>query len=216
VAYVEGKQVTTWNVPRYNTYRDCQGQRWHEGKGTETVSFRTKPTRILVVKPPLATEPQVKVGTWSRFKVPKGYSIFGTGKVERTGQHIHGIDPAVCHDAGDPTQTDTGPYDCGTRPFHPDVVIRWRAGRVEISADDLVRPLGPVGEFANCPIEAPIEPHTGAWTDISQRYPLRDVFDRSQGLVEVLGRKTWTENVVRDHGTATTTTTFKLRLRRAS
>ncbi len=60
-----------------------------------------------------------------------------------------------------------------------------------------------------------MEPQEGGYTEIGQRYPVRDLFDRSQGLVEVLGRKTWTEKIARDHGTATTTTTFKLRLRRA-
>ena len=129
---------------------------------------------------------------------------------------MYGVEPAVCHDAGDPTVWDTGPYDCGTIDFDPDVTIGWKGNRVEIHADDLVVPIdGTSTDFENCPIEGPVEPHEGAWTNISQRYPVRDLFDRSQGLVEVLGLRTWTEKIRNDHGTATTTTTFKLRLRRA-
>ena len=215
VAYVEGKQVTTWNVPRYNTYRDCQGQRWHEGSGTETVRFRTKPMKVLVYKNPMATVPMVKYGTWNMFKVTSNSYLDGTGKVERTGRSVFGLDPAECYDAGDPTVEDNGPYDCGTRRWDPSVSLHWTGNRVEIHVIQLVRDLDGSDRFENCPIETPMDAAEGEWTEISQRYPVRDVFDRSQGLVEVLGRKTWTEKVMRDHGTATTTTTFKLRLRRA-
>ena len=41
----------------------------------------------------------------------------------------------------------------------------------------------------------------------------RDLFDRSQGLVEVLGRKTFSEPI--EFGSTTTTISWKLRLRRA-
>lgn len=215
VAYVEGKQVTTWNVPRYNTYFDCQGQRWHESKGEEVIRWRTKPAKVLVFMGPSANAPQIKIGTWSLFNPSTKYDLTGSGNLTRKGLRVDGIEPSVCHDAGDPVQDDHGPYDCGERPYDPSVNFGWRGNRVEVSAANLVRPLTGVDGFVNCPVEGPIKPDEGEWTNISQRYPVRDVFDRSQGLVEVLGRKSWTEKIHRDHGTATTTTTFKLRLRRA-
>jgi hypothetical protein len=213
VAYVEGKQVTTWDIPRHDTYFNCQGQRWEEGGGREVVRFQIKPTRILVYRNRTGSSLQMKIGTWSLFKQRPRFSITGSGKLERTGRIVRGIDPSVCHDADDPTVEDTGPYDCGSRTLAPDVSIGWVGDRVHVDATDL---LGPVGAtFENCPVMGPVEPTEGGYTKIGERYPVRDVFDRSQGLVEVLGRKTWTEKIAAGHGTATTTTTFKLRLRRA-
>jgi hypothetical protein len=210
VAYVSGKQETTWNVPRYATYRDCQGQRYTEGEGRELVTFRSrKPMRILVYKNG-AYGPFVRYGTWSRFGGSLSTGIHTTGKAERTGRTVHSIEPSVCHDAGDPTSEDTGPYDCGSRPFEPVVHLNWSGDRLELSTLDLFPE-----PFENCPLYVPAGVDQQDITKIGQRYPARAVFDRSQGLVEVLGRKTFTAKIAHDHGTATTTVTWKVRLRRA-
>jgi hypothetical protein len=210
VAYVSGKQVTTWNMPRYATYRDCQGQRYTEGEGREVVTFRSeKPTRLLVYKNG-AYGPFVRYGTWSRFGQSTAIGIQATGKADRTGRVVHSLEPSVCHDAGDPTSEDTGPYDCGSRPYSPAVGLDWRGNRLTLATLDLFPE-----PFQNCPLNVPAGVDGQDITKISERYPARDLFDRSQGLVVVLGRQTFTGKFQSDHGTTTTTVTWKLRLRRA-
>jgi hypothetical protein len=212
VAYVEGKQTTTWNVPRYPTGGNCMGATFHESHGEEKIRWRTKPMKVLVFKAPRATSVQVRYGSWSIFSQRSEPGLTGTGTLVRSGSRLDTLDPGPCHDAGDPTSDDHGPYDCGTQPYDPSVAIGWRSNRVRVEVANMIKPLT---DFVNCPVDGPLEPDEGEWTNISQRYPVKDVFDRSRGLIEVLGRKTWTEKIHRDHGTATTVTTFKLRLWRA-
>lgn len=215
VAYVEGKQTTKWNVPRWNTYRDCQGQRWEQATGSETIRFRTKPMRLLAYKPPLATVPQLRYGGWSMFGEQRADALAGSGKIVRDGKHQRGIEPSECFDGDEPTVTDTGPYDCGRRAFNPGVRLEWIGRRMTVRADDLVVPLDGSGDYDNCPLMAADGPDEGSFTAIDQRFPPRGLFNRSQGLIVVVGKKTWSGEVASGHGTSTTTTTFTVRLRRA-
>jgi hypothetical protein len=216
VAYLEAKQVTQWSFPRYRSGNgNCQGIPFREGKGEQTIRFRTKPLRLLVTR--YGNGPaHVTYGTWNRFKPSTRFGLDAGGKLVRTGRILQIIEPDWCWGGG-PTVVDTGPYDCGERPFNPDVLIGWKGNRVRVDTDAPPNPLGP-GQplFRQCPLTVPLSVLQEDWTAVTQRYPLKDVFDRSQGLVEVLGRRTWTrDKIVAGVGTATTTATFKLRLRRA-
>jgi hypothetical protein len=210
VAYVEGKQVTKWNQPRTSGQAGCQGVRWREGGGEETIRFRTKPTRILVEKFGRGAV-HVKYGTWDRFEPPKLDGLEAKGKLTRTGRLVTGIEPGWCFGGG-PTVTDSGPYDCGTIPWvGQEILLDWDGNRVKVQNSSEFVPLN----FGNCPIRVGPEVDDGRFTTVSQRYPVRDLFDRSQGLVEVLGRKTWTYTPRDKSVTTTTTASFRLRLRRA-
>lgn len=215
VAYVEGKQVTDWKVPRYASGSDCQGQRYTEGGGGETIRFATKPFKLLAYRLPGRTEPMLRFGTWDQFAQTDAFSVKATGTLKRTGKLEYSLDPGQCHDADDPTSSDSGPYDCGRAPFTGYTSFSWRGKRMTVhftgspKNDD-----GSTFTFDNCPIEGPLEPLEGTWNEIDQEFAPRDLLDASLGLHEVLGRKQWTDKIHRDHGTATTTTTFKLRLRR--
>ncbi len=84
-----------------------------------------------------------------------------------------------------------------------------------VRADDLFIPLDGSDEFKNCPLFTPDDADGGSFTSIDQRFPARELFDRSKGLIVVVAKKTWTGKIAADHGTATTTTRFTVRLRRA-
>jgi hypothetical protein len=201
VASVEGKQETTWNVPRWNSYRDCQGQRWEQAKGSETVRFRTRPMRLLAYKMPLADVPQLRYGSWSMLGAQRADGLDGRGRIVRDGLHQRGIEPSVCFDLTFPTVTDTGPYDCGSRTFEPSVRLEWRNQDVWLQGDDLFVPIGGPKGYQNCPVMEAEGADAGAFTEIGQRFPVEDLFDRRQGLVIVLGRKSWTSDVASGRGT---------------
>lgn len=87
--------------------------------------------------------------------------------------------------------------------------VRWDGSTVYVEADE------PKLRFHFCPVYSASGVFDGDFTDtVGRRYPARDLFDRSQGLVEVLGRKTFSEEL-QFGGSTTTTITWKLRLRRA-
>lgn len=115
LAYVSGKQTTTWKVPRHGVGSSCQGQRYLEAGGTETVRFSSKPTKIIVWTH-RGYGPFVKYGTW-KFLSESASGMATSGRVARTGTMKYTLDPGVCFDAGDPTTDDTGPYDCGEKTF---------------------------------------------------------------------------------------------------
>jgi opacity protein-like surface antigen len=213
VAYVEGKQTIKWNVPKHGVGSNCQGQKWQEQGGEETMRFATKPARLLVYKRN-GYGPFTRIGTWSMFGRERFNGLDGRGSIDRTGHIRYTLDPRECHDSDDPTAWDTGPYDCGKREFRPDVRLAWRGNRVEVHAATLLLPLPGAGDSAgyeNCPVSrGPF----GDFQTLSRRYPVKDVFDRSQGLVVVQASDTETEQL--EHGGSVTThTKFKLRLRRA-
>ena len=217
VAHVSAKQVTTWDVPRFNTYRNCQGQRWHEGGGTETIRWKTKPFRVMATKYAGHTDPYLRLNTWSIFKAPRTTTTPGAGFIERAGRKVYGIDPGECFDSGDPTIEQDGPYDCGRLPFAVAVGLDHRGGQVTVRGDTVHVPTGrgSAGDpYDACPVAAPEGADHSQWNEISQELPARELFDRSQGLTVVLGRKTWMSGIAADHGMATTTTTFTLRMRR--
>ena len=214
IAHVQGKQVTTWNEPRWKGNFDCQGQRYQEGGGTETVVFKSRrPFKILATK--LGRIADVKYGTWKRLAQSKSFGIPTPGFVTRDGRILNSIEPSWCFGGG-PTESETGPYDCRTiaRPgWH--TLLGWRGDRVEVTVmdtDAFAAPGQPEEDFENCPLIIPHDADEAEITTISQRYPVRDVFDRSQGLVEVLGRKQFKYEDQFRHATATVS--WKLRLRR--
>jgi hypothetical protein len=71
-------------------------------------------------------------------------------------------------------------------------------------------------DYENCPLYHPSEADEGDFTTTTttQRFPVKEVFDESQGLIVVVGRKTFTEEFPKVQATATTTVTWTLRLRR--
>jgi hypothetical protein len=210
VAYAQGTQVTKWKVPRYPMGGDCQGNRFRESGGEETIRWRTKPMKILVEKPPAARYPNVKYGTWSQFDESPRPALQAKGRVYRAGFEHHIVEPGWCFGGG-PTVTDTGPYDCGLRAYKPRIYLSWEKGKVTLStlATNNVT-------YDNCPFGRGLGIIDGQWSTTDQAYPLHDLFDRSQGLVEVLGEKTWTDQIgPGEIGVTSSTTKFKLRLRRA-
>jgi hypothetical protein len=215
VAYVSGKQETTWKLPRTNTYLNCQGQRWEEGEGSETVRFRSKPMRVLVYMNG-RYGPFVRYGTWSLNTVPKRTSLEGKGTITRTGRHTGGIEPGWCFSLPTTREDFGAPYDCGTQKWEPDVQLRWERDKVTVSAAREFVPIQGTG-FETCPLFRTAEAGLADFVDVAQRYPRKDVFDPSQGLVEVLGRKTFSGQVGKHpvFGPGSTTVTWKLRLRRA-
>lgn len=208
VGHISGKQVTTWKIDKHPISRNCQGQRYMEGDGTETTRFKSeKPMRLLVERYGNAT-PSVKYGVWNRFSagVP---AITAEGKIERTGRILYTLDPGECHDAGDPTSDDTGPYDCGPEPFDPRVYLNWFGSRLQVETVNRL-----VVDYRNCPIYDPAEVSDGDFTTTSQRFPVNEAFDKSKGLIVVRAHKTFREKFPAVHGSATTKVTWTLRLRR--
>jgi hypothetical protein len=213
VAHIQGKQVTTWKEPRWKGNSDCQGQRYQEGGGTETVRFKSKkPFRLTAVR--LGRTVDVMYGTWRKLDYSRSFGIPTPGTITRNASIVHSIEPGYCFGGG-PTQSDTGPYDCRTLR-RPDWETRlsWYGSRLEVEVLDTgsFLPGGDRDWFDNCPMIVPFDADEGEITTISQRYPVRDLFDRSQGLVEVLGRKRFEYEDQFRH--ATTNVTWKLRLRR--
>jgi len=205
VAYVEGRQVTTWEMPRYQIgAADCQGTQFRTASGSETVTFRTKPARLRAYRPNPKAGVMLTYGAWGRFAAGKPH-LAATGTITRAYSESLEWEPGPC---GAPAPQPARFNDCGSERWTPEVRLSWVGKRVEVDADSSGIP------FVNCELRSPTGVEQGDFTDtVSQRYPARDLFDRSQGLVEVLGRKTFTEQF--DHGTTTTTVTWKLRLRRA-
>ena len=208
VGYISGKQVTKWSIEKHPTYRNCQGQTYMGGDGSETVRFKSeKPMRLLVQRYGTAA-PSVKYGAWNQFSagVP---AITAQGNVERTGRVVYTLDPGECHDAGDPTSDDTGPYDCGDEPFDPRVYLNWQGSRLRVEAINRLVP-----EYRNCPLYSPSDVSDADFTTTSQRFPVNEAFDESKGLIVVRGHKVFTEKFPSVHGTARTTVSWELRLRR--
>lgn len=205
VASLEGRQVTSWEQPRYQFGTgDCKGTPYRAARGSETIAFRTSPARLLAYRPNPRAGVTVKYGTWSRFAAGRPW-LNGTGSVDRAFTESLTYEAGPC---GAPPPPAPRSDDCGTERWRPVVRLAWTRGRVEVDAD------GDGIPFLNCEIQSPPGVEEGDLTDgIGQRYPARDLFDPSQGLVEVLGRRTFTAKI--EHGTTTTTVRWKLRLRRA-
>ncbi|HEX8648176.1 MAG TPA: hypothetical protein VF715_14880 [Thermoleophilaceae bacterium] len=127
---VIGTQTTTWKEPRRSLYGDCEGQRWSEGSGQETIEFRTKQRKVVIREG--GGRPKVRLA--------------GRGTVDRTGQRIFGIDPGPCFDGG-PVTEDTGPYDCRVIGVDYVVDIDW----AETLAAVANPPAGRTPRFENCP-----------------------------------------------------------------
>ncbi len=205
VAYVEGRQVTTWDMPRHQLgSADCKGALFSTAHGTETVTFRTKPARLLAYRPNPQAGVALLYGTWNRFAAGRA-ALQGAGTITRAHTETQEYEPGPC---GAPPPAPPKPNDCGTQRWKPQVRLRWDGNTVSVDADE------PKLRFALCTVHSASGVHDGDFTEgVGQRYPARDLFDRSQGLVEVLGRKTLREQL--RFGTTTTTITWKLRLRRA-
>jgi len=202
VGYVEGKQVTTWEIPRHqHGVRDCKGAAFLAERGSETVRFRTRPARIRADR--IGGYPALKYGTWSRFAAGKPH-LAATGTVTRTHDAVRDYEPGPC---GAPPQPAPPVYDCGKRRYAPEVRLQWRGHTAFVAAAQ------PDLAFLSCPLRAATGIIEGDFTEIGERYPVRELFDRRQGLVVVLGKRTYSEQL--DFGGVTTTTiTWKLRLRR--
>jgi hypothetical protein len=206
VAYVEGKQLTTWQIPRHQDgVRDCKGAQFKAQSGSETVRFSTKPARLLAYKPNAGAGVTVKYGTWSRFAAGKP-ALKGAGPMTRAFTETVDHEPGPC---GAPAPEEPGVTDCRADRWKPEVRLSWNGSRVSVDADEAQL------RFVECTLFVPTGVYEQDFTGgVEQRYPARDLFDRSQGLVEVLGRKTFSGDLPFG-GTTTTTITWKLRLRRA-
>lgn len=177
------------------------------------MTFRSrKPFKVLATRAGRAV--MLSYGSWRAF----GRSQLGIptpGRVTRTGRFVTTIEPSWCFGGG-PTETDTGPYDCRTlsRPgWH--TRLDWRGKRMEVHVVNrtaLTDPFDDEDSFDSCPLIIAHGADEASITSISQAYPVRDLFDSSQGLVEVLGRKRFTYRDQFRHGT--TTVSWKVRLRR--
>jgi hypothetical protein len=203
---VNGTQVTTWETKQHNTYYDCQGQRWMRGKGEEVIDFRTKKIRALVTL--RKGHIQVKYGNWHPFK-QGDYYMRGKGRVEREGETIFGIEPAVCFDDG-PTE-ESGPYDCKTYPVTFDVDLDWPDGRLEASASPVI---GSHPRYERCPIATPDGVLGATFEEIqSDAFPYKDLFAKKFKYHEILGSKDFTYDDKR-HTTAFTKVRWTARFRR--
>lgn len=178
---VVGTQVTTWNEPRRNLYRDCKGQQWTEGGGQETVEFRTKQTRVLITD--TGRIPKVKFGTWKP-RSQGDYYLEGKGSVDRTGAKYYGLEPdSRCFDGGE-TRWDTGPYDCKRFPVNYDVDIDWRVTLAALASPRL----GYAPQFKNCPHTAPHPVIPTKFTPVrSEPFNAKALFSRKAKYHEVLG-----------------------------
>jgi hypothetical protein len=184
--------------------RDCKGAQFSTASGSETVKFRTRSARLLAYRPNPKAGVALLYGTWNRFSPGKPH-LTGTGTLTRAHMETLDYEPGPC---GAPPPAPPSVTDCRTEPWNPEVRLRWTGNRVTVDADD------PGLRFLECPVFSASGVLDEDFTEgVEQRYPVRDLFDRSQGLVEVLGRKTFNEPI--EFGSTTTTITWKLRLRRA-
>ncbi len=200
-----GTQVVNYEEPQRNTYKDCQGQRWTRAKGNEVMTFRSKKTKALVTYNGRGGA-QVKFGTWDRFAAGK-YALAATGGVERVGEKVFGIEPSVCFELGQPTESNTGPYDCGPRKLRYKVSVGWS----DTIALDLTA--GSWNRYENCPVSAPDGVLEGSFTRIeSEPFPAEDVFDPKFRVHEILAAKDFEEKTIHDLSTARVT--WKIRFER--
>jgi hypothetical protein len=180
------------------------GARFVTESGSETVKFSTKPARLLAYKPNPRAGVALLYGTWNRYSSGARW-LKGTGKVTRAYTESVEYEPGPC---GVRTPEPPPYRDCRTEAWNPDVGVRWEGNRVFVDANDFEI------KFLECPLQSASGVLQEDFTEgVWQRYPVRDLFDRSQGLVEVLGSKTFTEEL--RFGSTTTKITWKLRLRRA-
>lgn len=208
IAYVEGKQTTTWTMARHMTGGDCQGTTYRSGSGTDTVTFKTKPTKVLVFRANPKAGLQVRYGSFDQYSLDAPLSMKGTNTVARKGAYFDELEVGECGPPSDPPEPPKS--DCATEKRPAEVSFQWSGDRVSVAANG-----NPYAIFTRCPLYWADGVEESDFTDgVSQRYPVRDVLDRSQGLVEVLGRKTWTEEQQYSHVKTSTTLKWKLRLRR--
>lgn len=208
VAYAEGKQTTTWTMARHMTGGDCKGTTYRSGSGTDTVTFKTKPTKVLVYRANPKAGLQVRYGTWDQYAQTSAPSMRAKNTVARHGAFHDELEVGECGPPSAPPEPRES--DCATETRPAEVWLRWSGDRVEVEADGR-----PPAIFSDCPLYWADGVEDSDFTDhVSQRYPVRDVLDRSQGLVEVLGRKTWQEEQRYSHVKTSTTLRWKLRLRR--
>lgn len=206
---VQATQVTTWNEPQHDQYRDCQGQRWTRGGGEEVVAFRTKkPVRALIT---LASgrPPSVKLGTWKRLS-PGSYFLPAIGRVERVGEKVYGIEPSVCFDDG-PTEWNTGPYDCGQRSASFHAYLNWTTDRLGLNAN---AGIGTIPRFENCPLYTASRVAEAGFTDetLSDPFPAKDLFHPKFKVHEILGGQDFADASL--YQTTSTKVRWKVRFQR--
>jgi hypothetical protein len=197
---VNGTQVTNGKTERHNTYFDCQGQRWTSGRGEEVIDFRTTLRNGHM---------QMKYGTWKPF-AQGDYYMRGTGRVERTGETVFGIEPDErCWDGG-PTEQ-SGPYDCRPIPVTYDVDLEWHDSKLEAEADPMIT-TNP--RYERCPIVTPSGILGASFETIeSEPFPYKELFSPKFKYHEVLGSKDFTYDDKR-HTTAHTKVRWTARFRR--
>ena len=174
MATVEGSQTSTWINSRANGTTTCFGTSWVEGDGTQELTFKSKPTKVLAYASGKSV--YFSEGTFSRddygseFKVPI--------KLTRSGEIRHGEDAGPCG-GGEPT-TNTGPYDCGTKTglFEADLSTNSRRN-LELSLSPLMG--YPWKSFSDCPIS--LGPGVSdPFTALEQPFSPKKLFSTRKGL----------------------------------
>lgn len=200
-----GTQVIDYEEPQRNTYRDCQGQRWTRAKGNEVMTFRSKRTKALITYTGRGA-PRVKLGTWGRFAAGR-YALTATGGIERAGEKVFGIEPSACFEPGQPTETNTGPYDCRPMKLRYEVFVGW-SDAIALGVNEKSG-----ARYENCPVDAPDGVLEGSFTRIeSEPFPARDLFDPKFRVHEILAAKDFEEKGA--YARSTARVTWKIRFER--
>lgn len=91
----EARQDTTWSLPKHNSLTDCYHQHFHQARGRERWTIRSRqPTRVLVI----ASEPAAtfRIGTWSPTELVRPAYLRLSNVVERERSEAYWSEPGRC------------------------------------------------------------------------------------------------------------------------
>jgi hypothetical protein len=155
-ATLTATQTTTWSMPKFYRGGDCWHRNWTEASGKETVTVRSKRTKVLmwgVLSGPGDHTVAFNYGSWSPSAFGSG-AFIAKGSTKRESHRDAGSDPGPC---GPPQEEDLAPLpprDCGThkRTLAAQLAVP-KPGWIEIGFGT-----APQGRddpnFVDCPLEA--------------------------------------------------------------
>lgn len=210
----DGTVHTVWNLPKFQTARDCYRTTMFEAGGEETWHVAsTGENRVLAFSNGVAT--QFQFGSWTMNADTGRVALKGKGQVNRSRHQSTTYEAGSCGITQEPWQDPPQPMDCGTRLVNYDVQLSVKG--TEITPDVLTGENG-IREklgYDNCNLVTPSNVLAGSWPAVSARIkdknnkPMRDYFGK-QRTFTAKGRDAWSASrpVQGGSGEQTATTTI--------
>lgn len=183
----EAHQNTTWSQPKHNSLTDCYHRHFHEARGEERWTIRSRqPTRVLViVSEPMAT---FRIGTWDPTEIVRQPHLRLSNVVERERSEARWSEPGRC--GGSREEQALPRDDCGRRI--PGLLMTFAIlmdgkFRFQIGGDPPVS--GPM--FTSCQMLYPEGLHDGVLRDPAIPGKLSEFRDRRRKQVKLSWSKSF-------------------------